>query len=152
MICELGDLGEGRLQATQTKTMVRNVTKMVNRDSPAFMAPEISLDQYTLISINIEQLKAIDNWALLMTILIVINPDQEHPFEIDVKEQQNTKKQTSQLKLHHQHLKEKLFPSPSLSYLSMQASYLQKIREVFNKAVTSVQKKEKTVPCLKSLL
>ena len=105
MICELGDLGEGRLQATQTKTMVSNATKMVNRDSPAFMAPEISLDQYTLESINIEQLNAIDNWALLMTILIIMNPDQEHPFEIDVKEQQNTKKQTSQLKLHHQHLK-----------------------------------------------
>ena len=152
IICKLGDLSEGRSQATQTKTIVSNVTKMVNRGSPAFMAPEISLDQYILETASIEQLKAIDNWALLMTIFIVMNPDQEYPFELDVKEQQNTKKQTSQLNLLRQHLKEKLFPSSSPSYLSMQASYLQKIREVFHKAVSFVPEERKTVHCLKSLL
>ena len=40
-----------------------------------------------------------------------MNPDQEYPFKLDVKEQQNTKKQTSQLNLLRQHSKEKLFPS-----------------------------------------
>ena len=125
---------------------------MVNRGSPAFMAPETSLDQYMLETASIEQLKAIDNWTLLMTIFIVMNPDQEYPFELDVKEQQNTKKQTSQLNLLRQHLKEKLFPSSSPSYLSMQASYLQKIREVFHKAVSFVPEERKTVHCLKSLL
>ena len=48
IICKLGDLGEGKSQAMQTKTVVSNVTNMVNRDSPAFLAPEISLDQYML--------------------------------------------------------------------------------------------------------
>ena len=132
--------------------MVSNVTKMVNRGSPAFMAPEISLDQYMLETAGIEQLKAIDNWALLMTMFIVMIPDQEYPFELDVKEQQNTKKQTSQLNLRRQHLKEKLFPSSSPSYLSMQASSLQKIRKVFHKAVSFVPEERKTVRCLKSLL
>ena len=80
-------------------------------------------------------LKAIDNWALSMTIFILMNPDQEYPFKLEVKEQQNTKKQTSQLNLLHQHLKEKLPPSP------MQTRYLQKIRELFNKV--SSQKNEK---------
>ena len=56
------------------------------------MAPEISLDQYMLETASIEQLKAIGNWALLMTIFIVMNPNQEYPFELEVKEQQNTKK------------------------------------------------------------
>ena len=102
--------------------MVSNVTKMVNGGSPAVMAIEISLDHYMLETASIKQLKTIDNWALLMTIFIVMNPDQEYPFEVDVKKQQNTKKQTSQLNLFHQHLKEKLFPSSSPSYLSMQAS------------------------------
>ena len=46
IICKLGDLGEVRLQATHRKTMVSNVTKMVNRGTPAFMAPEIYLDLY----------------------------------------------------------------------------------------------------------
>ena len=48
IICKLGDLAEGSLQAMQTKTMVSNVTNMVNRGSSAFLAPEISLDQYML--------------------------------------------------------------------------------------------------------
>ena len=124
IICKLGDLGEVRLQATHRKTMVSNVTKMVNRGTPAFMAPEIYLDLYMLQTASIEQLKAIGNWALLMAIFTVMNPSQEYPFEFDVKEQQNTTKQTSQLNLLHQHLKKNLFPSPSPSYLSMQASYL----------------------------
>ena len=124
IICKLGDLGEVRLQATHRKTMVSNVTKMVNRGSPAFMAPEIYLHLYTLQAASVEQLKAIGNWTLLMAIFIAMNPSQEYPFKFDIKEQQNTTKQTSQLNLLHQHLKKKLFPSPSPSYLSMQASYL----------------------------
>ena len=123
---------------------------MVKRVSPAFMAPEISLDQYMLETASIEQLKAIDNWALLMTIFIVMNPDQEYPFELDVKEQQNTKKQTSQLNLLRQHLNCSLHLVHP--YLSMHASYLQKIREVFYKAVSFVPEERKTVHRLKSLL
>ena len=61
IICNLGDVGEGRSQATQTKTMVSNVTKIVSRGSPAFIAPEISLHQHMLETASIEQLKAIDN-------------------------------------------------------------------------------------------
>ena len=76
IICKLGDLGEGRSQAKQTKTMVSNVTKMVTIGSPAFVAPKISLDHYMLETASIEQLKAIDNWTLLMTIFIVMNPNQ----------------------------------------------------------------------------
>ena len=41
--------------------MVKNVTKIVSRGSPAFIAPEISLHQHMLETASIEQLKAIDN-------------------------------------------------------------------------------------------
>ena len=143
IICKLGDLGEGRSQATQTKTMVSNVTKMVNRGSPAFMAPEISLDQYMLETASIEQLKAIDNWALLMTIFIVMNPDQEYPFELDVKEQQNTKKQTSQLNLLRQHLKKNCsLHLVHLIYLCKQFT-CRKLGKCFIKRLVSSQTKEK---------
>ena len=125
---------------------------MVNRGSQAFMAPEIYLDQYMLETESIEQLKVIDNWEILMTIFTVMNPDQKCAFEFDVKGQQNTKKQTSQLNLLHQHLKEKLFPSSSPSFLSMPASYLEKIRKVFHKAVSFVPEEKNTMHCLKSLL
>ena len=45
IVCKLGDLGTGRLQDTQTKTMVNIVTKIVNRGSPV---PQLSLDRYML--------------------------------------------------------------------------------------------------------
>ena len=44
------------------------------------MAPEILVDALKLTSVGIEQLKNIDNWALLMTIFVVLNLDQEHRF------------------------------------------------------------------------
>ena len=44
IICKLGDLSEGRLQATPMKTIVSNVTKMVNSGSQAFMALKKYLD------------------------------------------------------------------------------------------------------------
>ena len=66
--------------------MVSNVTKMVNRGNQVFMTQKKYLDQYMLETAIIEQLKVIDNWALLMTIFVVMNLEQEYPFELDVKE------------------------------------------------------------------
>ena len=74
------------MQVTQMKTMVSNVTKMVNRGNQVFMTQKKYLDQYMLETAIIEQLKVIDNWALLMTIFVVMNLEQEYPFELDVKE------------------------------------------------------------------
>ena len=42
-----------------------NKTKFVERETPAFMALEISVDALKLTSVGIEQLKSIDNWALI---------------------------------------------------------------------------------------
>ena len=44
------------------------------------MAPEILVDALKSTSVGIEQLKNIDNWALLMTMFVVLNLDQEHRF------------------------------------------------------------------------
>ena len=44
------------------------------------MAPEILVDALKSTSVGIEQLKNIDNWALLMTIFVALNLDQEHRF------------------------------------------------------------------------
>ena len=44
IIYKLGGLGEGWSQATQTKTMISNAAKILNKVRLAFMVPEISLD------------------------------------------------------------------------------------------------------------
>ena len=72
-----------------------------------------------------------------------MNPHQEYPFDLDDKEQQNSKKQTGQLNVPRRHLKEKLLPSSSPFYLSMQTSYQQKFRKCLIKRYVSSQKKEK---------
>ena len=62
MICKLADFGEGQSEIAQTKTLLSNKTKLVETRTPAFMAPEISVDALKLTSVGIEQLKSIDNW------------------------------------------------------------------------------------------
>ena len=43
IVCKLGDLGEARAEATKTNILLQNSrTKVLNRGSQAFMAPEIS--------------------------------------------------------------------------------------------------------------
>ena len=42
-ICKLTDFGEGRYEMAQAKTLLSNKTKLVERGTPAFMAPEISV-------------------------------------------------------------------------------------------------------------
>ena len=83
MICKLADFGECLSEMAQTKTLLSNKTKLVGRGTPAFMAPEISVDALKLTSVGIEQLKSIDNRALLTTIFVILNPGQEHPFFLD---------------------------------------------------------------------
>ena len=76
MICKLADFGEGLSEMAQTKKLLSNKTKLV-------VAPEISVDALKLTSVRIEQLKSIDNRALLTTKFFILNPDQEHPFFLD---------------------------------------------------------------------
>ena len=48
----------------QTKTLLSNKTKPVEKGTPTFMAPEISVDALKLTSVGIQQLKSIDNYHI----------------------------------------------------------------------------------------
>ena len=80
VICKLAHFGEGRSEMAQTKTLLSNKTKLVERGTRAFMTTEISVAALKLTSVGIEQLKSIDNWALIMIIFVISNPDQGHSF------------------------------------------------------------------------
>ena len=83
--CKVGDLGEARSTLTRTNGLcVNSRTNGINRGSQAFMAPEISIIG-GLINASIDDLKAVDVWAVLMTFFVVLNPDQKYPFEILLK-------------------------------------------------------------------
>ena len=115
--CKLADFGEGRSEMAQTKTLLSNKTKLVERGTPAFMAPEISVDALKLTSVGIEQLKSIDNWALIMTIFVILNPDQEYLFFLDFQNEREKEVSDSASNLLKKYLKGKCFPTFSPSYL-----------------------------------
>ena len=86
IVCKLGDLGEARSQATKTNIPLQNCrTKVLNRRSQAFMAPEISIEGEMLESACIDDLEAIDIWVLLMTFFVILNPDQRFLFHLNIK-------------------------------------------------------------------
>ena len=117
VICKLADFGEGQSEVAQTKTLLSNKTKLVERGTPAFMAPELSVDALKLTSVGIEQLKSIDNWALIMTIFVILNPDQEYLFFLDFQNEREKEVSDSASNLLKKYLKGKCFPTFSPSYL-----------------------------------
>lgn len=45
------------------------------------MAPEVSVQESLIKSADMEDLQAVDVWAVLMTFFVIMNPDQNCPFE-----------------------------------------------------------------------
>ena len=85
IVCKLGDLGEARSAFAQTCMVAGNThTRFIT--STAFMAPEILIQEELLEFAGIDEMKKIDIWALLMTLFLVINSDETHPFELNINE------------------------------------------------------------------
>ena len=78
IVCKLEDLREARSQNSRTKVL--------NRRSQVFMALEITIEGEMLYSTCINDMKAIDVWALLMTFFVILNLEQRFPFDLNIKE------------------------------------------------------------------
>ncbi|XP_066932674.1 uncharacterized protein [Clytia hemisphaerica] len=84
IICKLADLGEARSTHTNTNmnSLATKTTKLYRGTRP-FMAPELVTEK--IKEATLEDLKKVDIWALIMTLFVVINPDQSYPFDVDIK-------------------------------------------------------------------
>ena len=134
IICKIGDLGEARSAYTQTNVLVANSrTNALNRGSLAFMAPELLLQEYLIQSVGIEELKAADVWTVLMTVFVILNPDQKFPFEQDVMGQSASASALNLESVFKLQLKRKKSPSFSLKYLPLQAMQYQCLRSLLLK-------------------
>ena len=134
IICKLADLGEARSTFLQAKVISNNsCTHFVRRVSPAYMTPEILVEESILKSAGIEQLKAIDVWALVMTFFVILNPDQKNPFQYDLEKRRacDAGLNVSDALLYF--LRKKAMPSFSQKYEEIQASCYSKLRYVFFK-------------------
>ena len=85
LTCILAYLGEARSKIIQTRVLKENTrTVTLCTGSPAYMTPEISIDK-VMNSASVEQLKAIDVWAFALTTFMIINPDQDYPYQMNIK-------------------------------------------------------------------
>ena len=94
------------------------------------MAAEVLVEESFLKLAGIEQLKAIDAWALVMTFFVILNPDQKNPFQYDLEKRRacDAGLNVSDALLYF--LRKKAMPSFSQKYGEIQASCYSKLRYV----------------------
>lgn len=83
--CKLTDFGESRSSLIKTLSFHMTSTKNLNRGTPAFMAPEITLPELIKVhsSGTMEFLKKVDIWALGMVFHNLVNPSLSSPYKYD---------------------------------------------------------------------
>ena len=83
---KLGDLGKARSVYTQTNALTgKNCTIAIHRGSLAFMVPELIIEELSIASARIDELKTADVWAVSMAFFTILNPDQSYLFQHDLK-------------------------------------------------------------------
>ena len=86
IVCKLSDLGEARSMYTQTSNLIiKNFIITVHRGRLEFMVPEMITEELLIASAGIDELKFVDVWVVFMTFSTILNPDQSHPFQNDLK-------------------------------------------------------------------
>ena len=86
IICKLGDLGEAKSMYTQTNALTgKNCTTAVHRGNLAFMVPELIIEELSIASTGIDELKTVDVWVVSMIFFTILDPDQTYPFQNDLK-------------------------------------------------------------------
>ena len=73
IICSLADFGESRSAINQTSNVCHMVTSNIVRGMPDYRAPELFHQNTSKLSL--EDLRAVDVWALEMLLFVIINPD-----------------------------------------------------------------------------
>ena len=82
IICKLADFGESRSAIDQTSNLCHIVTSNIIRGTPAYRAPELFRQNGSKLSL--EDLKAVDVWALGMLLFVIINPDLKYPYQFEL--------------------------------------------------------------------
>ena len=69
---------------SQTNALTcKDHTTAVHRGSIAIMAPELIIEELSMTLTEIDELKTVEVWAVLMTFFKILNPGQSYPFQSD---------------------------------------------------------------------
>ena len=113
------------------------------------MAPEISIEGEMLESACIDDLKAIDVWALSITFLVILNPDQRFPFHLNIKK---TAPAESVDRAFNRFLRKRIIPQFSKVCLPFQAEHYQQQRAVFCEKLQYDPKKRCNIDKIKEMI
>jgi len=135
VICKLTDFGESRSLLLQTSVINHAQTANVERGTKPYMAPEIILENRKLTSATLEDLKAIDIWALGLTLFSLLNPDINFPFEREFKsEYPSSLDAASKFQVFLQEkMKNEMKPEPSKVYHRLQATNWNHLEKLYLK-------------------
>ena len=111
------------------------------------MAPEISVEGEMLESACIDDLKAIDVWAL--SILVILNPDQRFPFHLNIKK---TAPAEPVDRAFNRFLRKRIIPQFSKDHLPFQAEHYQQLRAVFCEKLQYDPKKRCNIDKIKEMI
>ena len=84
IVCQLTDFGLSRSVDIQTKSVVMSKTTSVSCGTPAYMAPEMQLNQ--LVFASQEDLKRADMWSLGLVMHTMINTDLGSPYRAELEQ------------------------------------------------------------------
>ena len=113
------------------------------------MAPEVSIEGEMLESACIDDLKAIDVWALSITFLVILNPDQRFPFHLNIKE---TAPAEPVDRAFNRFLRKRIIPQFSKDHLPFQAEHYQQLRAVFCEKLQYDPKKRCNIDKIKEMI
>ena len=71
---------------TQTNALTgKNCTTAVHRGNLAFTVAELIIEELSIASAGIDELKTVGVWIVSMTFFTILNPDQTYPFQNNLK-------------------------------------------------------------------
>ena len=145
IICKLVDFGESRASMIQTATVCSTQTTNIDRGTPVYMAPELLSPVDT--SLSLEQLKACDIWSYGMVIFMLLNPDLQFPYQVEIDKlhpttQEMCKREVTNL------LTSKQLPTFSEKFSRFQATSWLMLERIFEKCADFDPTKRPTAPIL----
>ena len=129
IVCKLVDFGESRSSVQQTATLCHTMTNNVDRGTIVFMAPELMSAQPEK-ALSLADLKKCDIWSLGMIIFMLLNPDLQYPYQLELDQLQDRSFEGSKKHLTNR-LLQKEKPSFSSKYSPLQATSWLKLNETF---------------------
>ena len=116
--CKIIDFGLSRSETIQSHTILQSWTANMKKDTLAFLAPELVLENI-FKQANQEDFYKSDMWSLCLLYFSFFNPDLLHPYEVDLEAKRNIRWQEAMREIT---LQGKL-PTPNSQYRKYQKTH-----------------------------